>query len=157
MQIDLYRSIPFKLGDGINWSTGDLKQTALTDFSESASDGAEAKKNSLYATILDSFSDVTRTVSSEARASLGMGVFGGSGGVASFLASKRSASSVQIAVVIQISLSIIQLSKPTSDAQVTDIAAFIATHGTHFISARQRGASLIAVLSIATQNTEDRR
>ena len=156
MQIELYKSIPFKLGDGINWSTGDLKQTALTDFSESPSDGAEAKRNSLSATILESFSDVTRTVSSEARASLGMGVFGGSGGVASFLASKRSASSVQIAVIIQISLSIIQLSKPTSDKQATDIAAFVATHGTHFISARQRGASLIALFSIATQNEEDR-
>ena len=149
--------LPVFLGNGVNWATGAVLQSAITNVEEEPPSGRDAAKARYELYLLEAWSDITRRQSQEARASLAMGLFGGSASSANSLVQRTSAYSVRIVVEIDVELPIIALKRPNSEVSLTDVAEFVATYGTHFVLGRQRGASLIAIFSIATSTEEERQ
>ena len=78
IRLDLNDDIPAALGDGLNWATGELRQTLVDHAQEETPSGQLASQTDFRISLLESWTDYQASSAGTARASLGIGVFGAS-------------------------------------------------------------------------------
>lgn len=157
IRLDLNDDIPAALGDGLNWATGELRQTLVDAPQEETPSGQLASQTDFRISLLESWTDYQASSAGTARANLGIGVFGASTSAATSLFEKTSSYAVRLLVTVDVLLPTVQLKDPITQLQYDDPSKFVAKHGTHFILARRRGATLIGLISIDTASREERR